>query len=837
MPDIEAVHPPRDRLAAYAQGRLYGPEMDEVERHVSTCDSCCRAIEDHPGDSLVRQLRARAASMAAATTAAGMSDGEPIAGFQVPSSFVVGPAAADAPHDQPTFTGPSPDPAPLAGLPKELNDHPRYRVVAALGAGGMGAVYRAEHRLMDRPVVLKVIRSDLLGSAPMVERFRREVKAAARLASHPNIVAAYDAEQAGETHMLVMEFIEGTDLAKLVKRRGPLPVGEACEYARQAALGLQHAFEDGMVHRDIKPQNLMLTTRGQIKILDFGLARFASEVVSQGGLTAEGMVLGSADYVAPEQIDDPHTADILADIYSLGCTLYFLLAGHPPFPDGSLLQKLLAHREKAPRPLTEVRPDVPPELARVVERMMAKTPSLRPSTPAEVVLALAPFTGAFERGGRTLDLPERNTAPWGLTKTDPGPTAVERLLSGSALDPGRPRPGSTAIERLSRLGPRAWWAAAGLLLLAFVVAWAVVMRVKTANGTIELVDLPKDAEVLVDGAEVAVTWPGGGKPAVVTLPPGKHKIMVKKDGLETSGDEVTVQAEGKENFTVRFVAPAKLTHEHPKVDGLESIKNSIGMTLKLIPAGEFFMGSPDDAIEAEKDEKPSHQVRISKPFYLGVCEVTQAQYEAVMGNNPSHFSANGGGKDRVAGQSTDRNPVENVSWLDAIQFSNKLSEKEGRKPFYVIDGKNIRVPDWKGQGYRLPTEAEWEYACRANASTPTRFSFGDNVVDSGVYGWFKGNSEQRTHPVSQKRPNGFGLYDMHGNVWEWCWDWYVEGYYNQSPAYDPVGPAGASFRVYRGGSWRDEPRNARSVDRRGGVFPSDRDNDRGFRLALGQSGR
>jgi len=599
---------------------------------------------------------------------------------------------------------------------------------------------------MDRPVVLKLIRSDLLGSAATVERFRREVKAAARLASHPNIVAAYDAEQAGETHMLVMEFIEGTDLAKLVKRRGPLAHGEACEYARQVALGLQHAFEDGMVHRDIKPQNLMRTTRGQVKILDFGLARFASEVVSQGGLTTEGMVLGSADYIAPEQIGDPHAADVRADTYSLGCTLYFLLAGRPPFPDGNLIQKLLAHSEKTPRPLAEVRADVPPKLARVVERMMAKSPSLRPSTPAEVVLALAPFSDAFERGGQTLDLPERDSAPMGVTKSDPGPTAVERLLSDSALDPGRPRPASTAVEKLSRLGPRAWWAAAGLLLLGFVVAWAVVLRVKTANGTIELLNLPKDAEVLVDGEEVAVTWPGGGKPAVVTVPPGKHKIMVKKDGLETSGDQVTVQAQGKEKFTVRFVAPAKLTHEHPKVDGLESIKNSIGMTLTLIPAGEFFMGSPDEAIEAEKAEKPSHWVRISKPFYLGVCEVTQAQYESVMGDNPSHFSANGGGKDRVAGQSTDRYPVENVCWQDAIQFCNKLSEKEGKKPFYEIDGNDIRLPDWNGHGYRLPTEAEWECACRANASTPTRFSFGDNAGELGAYGWFDGNSEQRTHP-------------------------------------------------------------------------------------------
>ncbi len=362
MAGIEGIHPPPDRLIAYALGGLDGPERDEIEQHVSSCDSCCRAIEDQPGDSIVLQLRARGASTAAKSATEEESATEPPLGFQVPSSFVVGPAAAAALHDQRTVASPAPDLLAPAGLPKELIDHPRYRVVAALGAGGMGTVYRAEHRLMDRPVALKVIRGDLLGNEAMVERFRREVKAAARLASHPNIVAAYDAEQAGETHMLVMEFIEGTDLARVVDRRGPLPVGEACEYTREAALGLQHAFEDGMVHRDIKPQNLMRTTRGQVKILDFGLARFASEVVSQGGLTAEGMVLGSADYIAPEQIHDPHAADIRADIYSLGCTLYFLLAGRPPFADGSLIQKLMAHSEKTPRPLAEVRADVPPEL-------------------------------------------------------------------------------------------------------------------------------------------------------------------------------------------------------------------------------------------------------------------------------------------------------------------------------------------------------------------------------------------------------------------------------------------------------------------------------------------
>ena len=416
MSDTEKIHPPADRLTAYVLGRLDGPEMDAIGQHLSSCDSCCRVIEDHPGDAFVLKLRAHGAT-AAASAAVGEPAGKPTGGFQIPSSFAVRPADSAPLHDQPTLAGPAPGSQGLAGLPQELNDHPRYRVVAALGAGGMGAVYRAQHRLMDRPVALKVIRADLLGSAATIERFRCEVKAAARLASHPNIVAAYDAERAGDTHMLVMEFVEGTDLAGMVEHRGPLPIGEACEYARQAALGLQHAFEDGMVHRDIKPQNLMRTTRGQIKILDFGLARFASEAASLGWMTAPGMVLGSADYIAPEQIDDPHAADIRADLYSLGCTLYFLLAGRSPFPDGSLIQKLLAHREKSPRPLAEFRADVPLELDRIIARMIAKHPDQRFQTPGEVARALGPFADAkgvatIEAGAPTL--PDASTT---LAKT------------------------------------------------------------------------------------------------------------------------------------------------------------------------------------------------------------------------------------------------------------------------------------------------------------------------------------------------------------------------------------------------------------------------------------
>ena len=176
--------------------------------------------------------------------------------------------------------------------------------------------------------------------------------------------------------------------------RGPLPVGHACDLVRQAALGLQHAFERGMTHRDIKPGNLLVTSAGQVKVLDFGLARFLSEEGPNDPLTPSGYLIGTPDYLAPEQALDSRTADVRADVYSLGCTLYQLLTGSAPFAGGSMMEKLLAHRERPPQPLAPQRPDLPLGLSAVVERMMAKEPAQRLATPAEVADALAPYIKA-----------------------------------------------------------------------------------------------------------------------------------------------------------------------------------------------------------------------------------------------------------------------------------------------------------------------------------------------------------------------------------------------------------------------------------------------------------
>jgi serine/threonine protein kinase len=257
----------------------------------------------------------------------------------------------------------------------------------------MGAVYLAEHTVMDRLVALKTIKGNLLADNAGLARFRQEIKAVARLA-HPNIVTAYDADQAGELHFLVLEYVEGVTLEELVARQGPLPVAQACAAIRQAALGLDHAHRQGLVHRDIKPSNLMWTANAQVKILDFGLARLTQTSGSPAdpGLTGSHVIMGTGDYIAPEQTHDCRSVDIRADIYSLGCTLYFLLSGQPPFPGGSFLDKLFRHTTEAPRPLAEVCPAAPAGLAAVVERMMAKRPEDRFQSPADVAEALAPYT-------------------------------------------------------------------------------------------------------------------------------------------------------------------------------------------------------------------------------------------------------------------------------------------------------------------------------------------------------------------------------------------------------------------------------------------------------------
>jgi eukaryotic-like serine/threonine-protein kinase len=292
----------------------------------------------------------------------------------------------------------------------------KYRLLEPIGAGGMGQVFLCSHIYMNRLVALKVLPIDKLQDRSMVERFYREARAAAAL-DHPNIVRAFDIDreegESGQTtlHYLVMEFVDGASLQEIVARKGPMTPLRSAHYIKQAAAGLQHAHESGLVHRDIKPGNLLLDRNGTVKVLDLGLARFFQQ--GKDNVTErydeKNAILGTADYLAPEQARG-ETVDIRADIYSLGATLYFLLAGKAPFEEGSITQKLLWSQTKAPKPIRELRPEVPAELAAVLEKMMAKDANDRYQTPQALIDALVPWTDISIPPPAPEEMPRRSLA-------------------------------------------------------------------------------------------------------------------------------------------------------------------------------------------------------------------------------------------------------------------------------------------------------------------------------------------------------------------------------------------------------------------------------------------
>jgi serine/threonine protein kinase len=268
----------------------------------------------------------------------------------------------------------------------------KYKILDRLGSGGMGSVFLCEHKYMRRRVAIKVLPSSRAKSPSALERFFREARAVAAL-DHPNIVRAYDIDQEGELHFLIMEYIDGDSLYDLVTRSGPMPVGSAADYIRQAALGLQHAHERaGLVHRDIKPENMLVDRKGVLKILDMGLARFFQDENDLLTQQYDEKVLGTIDYLAPEQMLDGDAVDIRADIYSLGATFYFCLTGQTLFGHGAAALKRIWHQVRQPKPIRALRPDVPEALEQVISKMVSKNPVERFQVPGEVARALTPFS-------------------------------------------------------------------------------------------------------------------------------------------------------------------------------------------------------------------------------------------------------------------------------------------------------------------------------------------------------------------------------------------------------------------------------------------------------------
>src|SRR5579864_190283 len=385
-----------------------------------------------------------------------------------------------------------------------------YVLLELLGEGGMGKVYKARHQLMGRMVALKIIRRERLTNKDAVRRFQREIQAAAQL-SHPNVVLAYDADQIGDIHFFAMEYVDGIDLGRLVQDKGPLPVREACDYIRQAAHGLQHAHERGLIHRDIKPTNLLLTTSreesvraalsgviaspsssglgslesvvGVVKILDLGLARLqeTADGEAPSRLTHEGFVIGTPDFLAPEQARNASKVDIRADIYALGGTLFYLLTGQVPYPGCTPTEKLLKH---AIDPVPEVRllrHEVPEEVAALLRRLMAKKPEERFQTPAELAVALEPFcveAGSLRTSGKFR--PTAIASPH--TTTDMNPSAASQfrlpLLTQARLQDARKQ----RLGRVPSIGKSKLLLALLVVLAFFLIGGGLTWVVLKALG-------------------------------------------------------------------------------------------------------------------------------------------------------------------------------------------------------------------------------------------------------------------------------------------------------------------------------------------------------------------
>ena len=619
----------------------------------------------------------------------------------------------------------------------------KYQILEKIGAGGMGQVYKAYHSGTGRIVAIKVILSKSKIDPEVIRRFEREVKAAAKLV-HQNIITVFDADQINGRVFMVMEYIKGNDLAEIILKKGKLSIVESVKYIIQTANGLKYAHDQGVIHRDIKPGNIIVGTDGSVKIVDMGLAKIETDSNQEdiSMLTGATSIMGTVDFMSPEQGFSSRDVDARADIYSLGATLFYLLTGKFMYAGNSAFAKLLAHRESPIPSLCSARPGIPIELGNLFTKMVAKNAVDRFQSMAEVILALSSLgnqdvkTTHFDRS-----------------------SIVETLIDGAAV--------TMAVKEVNILSAKE--------PVKEPITPDVVLKPSLIKSTIQKLYKPKAVVVAVAILVITLVF--------------VFFVLIKPNLNEESDDhrEVVLRLKqeddkAKQLEVVRLKVEREAKAKQDKID-LEDSSREIELDLVLIPVGKFMMGDPG------KD----HEVLITKSFFMGRHEVTQEQWKKVMGNNPSA---------KTKGPTL---PVTDVSWNDCQEFIRRLNDKTNG-------------------GYRLPTEAEWEYACRAK--TTTKYFYGDIITKSDAnYGGAAGAVIKQ---VGSYKPNAFGLYDMHGNVWEWCNDWY--GRYSSDAEINPVGPLSGTTRVLRGGSFNDSDAYFRSSYRIY-VAPGHRPFDSGLRLA------
>jgi len=431
-----------------------------------------------------------------------------------------------------------------------------YVLMEKIGAGGMGQVFKARHRRMDRLVAVKLLPEAMTRETAAVARFAQEVKAAARL-RHTNIVAADDADQADGVHFLVMELVDGIDLSALVKKDGPLSVEKAINCILQAAQGLEYAHAEGVVHRDIKPANLLLDRKGTVKILDMGLARIESvgnaigDAAAPGELTNTGTIMGTVDYMAPEQAVDTRSAGARADIYSLGCSLFFLLTGKVIYDGDTVMKKLLAHRNQPIPSIRAVRFDVPERLEMIFRKMVAKKTRDRYQSMTEVIAELRRCTASQDQA--------IDAQPSADSLADTCLTNLPDDISQALARPPRRR----RKARVQKAPAQKAWLdknkkllqiAAGVLGAVVLLA-GIIISLKTKDGTLLVTVTEPDAEVqvLTEEGKVEITRNGEQGSLSIEVVPGKHLLKVRKNGFEIYTEAVEIGSRDTKPITARLV--------------------------------------------------------------------------------------------------------------------------------------------------------------------------------------------------------------------------------------------------------------------------------------------
>lgn len=771
----------------------------------------------------------------------------------------------------------------------------RYEIIRKLGTGGMATVYLAREVALDREVAIKLLPRAFTRDANFVARFKNEAQVAANL-EHPHIVRIYQISEEKDLVYFVMSYIPSGSLTDRIKEHGTIPIDDIVRWGIDVCSALAYGHEHGVIHRDLKPDNIMLDKNDRVVVMDYGIAR-----AGQGsGLTQTGSVIGTPQYMSPEQARGVEL-DARSDIYSLGIVLYQMATGELPFQATDAASLMYMHVHETPEPPDARKADIPEWLRDIILKCLAKNPVDRFADAGDIKQALqeryAPkltITPLAEiaRKKRRIMLASIAIAAavliavsgillrrYSEQKSQAEQARIEserqtqqrqqqELESAAVRDDKAYEQAISMNEKQAynnylMLFPEGKHIEEARAMITALDEQEAAQREKEAvelgrrreedaeasrrrQGAAEAARRREEAEDKARQDDMAyqqalIVNTGQSFSTYMELYPGGRHFDEAMDKLATLDEaeaakmkaeaEATAKRDNqafqiasnddtKQAYNTYLIsypsgrhsdeARSRIAAFDKKGEEAEKVRTALSqLSLRIvkIPGGSFLMGSEDGG----SDEKPVKTITLSG-FEMGSTEITQAQYNSIMGGNPSFFKLD------------DNSPVEKVSWKDAITFCNKLSERIGLEPSYNL---STGACDFSKNGFRLPTEAEWEYACRSESGS--EYSLGDGESALNRAGWYNRNSMENTHPAGQKTPNVWGLYDIHGNVWEWCNDWYSKNAYETNGTNNPTGPKSGSDKVVRGGSWLDGPKDCRSAKRRN--FNPDKDySDIGLRI-------